>query len=275
MSKIEPQSKEIKEAIANNNLEDLFNSNLWCQRGHLNSDQAIFISNLCKIVQPKYVLETGFATGRSAAVVLSSCTLKNFISLDKDLDYINPFGRKMAAILMGKFQNYQVIEGDSNKLLNPEFYKKNYPLGLDWFTIDGDHSYQGCFHDLESAFIFLNPQGIMIVDDYKSKPPNGVRCRSVNMAVRDFCHCYQEIHKLEWHKNGKGLAILSKFFQLLEKIANLLNLQQAQREGIVKKEQNSTNNLQQRQDISLSKFKEKLHKFKSDLQQIKSKLDLY
>ncbi|NES92530.1 class I SAM-dependent methyltransferase, partial [Okeania sp. SIO2B9] len=192
-------------------------------------DQAIFISNLCKIVQPKYVLETGFATGRSAAVVLSSCSPKTFISLDKNLDYITPFGREMAAILMGKFKDYQIIEGDSNELLNPEFYQTNYSSGLDWFTVDGDHSYQGCLHDLESSLRFLNPQGIVIVDDYKSGPPKGVRCPSVNKAVRDFCSRYPEVHKLEWHNNGKGLAILSKSAKQLEIIANLLQLKQPQK----------------------------------------------
>ncbi|RQH40797.1 hypothetical protein D5R40_16340 [Okeania hirsuta] len=226
---IERKSNTVKEAIANNNLEGLLNSKLWCKKGHLNPDQAIFISNLCKIVQPKYVLETGFATGRSAAVVLSSCSPKTFISLDKNLDYITPFGREMAAILMGKFKDYQIIEGDSNELLNPEFYQTNYSSGLDWFTVDGDHSYQGCLHDLESSLRFLNPQGIVIVDDYKSGPPKGVRCPSVNKAVRDFCSRYPEVHKLEWHNNGKGLAILSKSAKQLEIIANLLQLKQPQK----------------------------------------------
>ena len=225
-SKIEHKSNPVKEAIANNNLENLFDSKLWCKKGHLNPDQAIFISNLCKIIQPKNVLETGFATGRSAAVVLSSCSPKTFISLDKNLDYITPFGREMAAILMGEFQHYQIIEGDSNEFLNPEFYQKNYSPGLDLFTVNGDHSYKGCFHDLESSLPFLNPQGIIIVDDYKSKPPKGVRFPAVNRAVRDFCNRYPEVHKLEWHKNGKGLAILSKSPKQLETITNLLELQQ-------------------------------------------------
>ncbi|MCL2934735.1 MAG: hypothetical protein MGG11_21550, partial [Trichodesmium sp. MAG_R03] len=70
------------------------------------------------------------------------------------------------------------------------------------------------------------PQGIIIVDDYKSKPPKGVRFPAVNRAVRDFCNRYPEVHKLEWHKNGKGLAILSKSPKQLETITNLLELQQ-------------------------------------------------
>ena len=235
-AKIGGKSNPVKEAIANNNLDNLLKSKFWCKKGHLNADQALLISNLCKIVRPKSVLETGFATGRSASVVLSSCTPKTFLSLDKDLDYMAPFGRKMAGILMEEFKNYRVIEGDSNELLNDEFYQQNYPNGLDWFTIDGDHSYKGCLHDLESSFNFLSPQGIAIVDDYKSKPPKGVRFPAVNKAVRDFSDRHREAHKLEWHKDGKGLAILSKSPKILNRIAKLLNIPQPKKKPKAKKD---------------------------------------
>tara|TARA_Y100000310_G_scaffold326998_1_gene392697 strand:+ start:92 stop:355 length:264 start_codon:yes stop_codon:yes gene_type:complete len=61
---------------------------LWCSEGHFNNDQCLFVEGLVKEHQPKYCLETGFCTGRSALAVLnSSDQIKKFTSIDRNFDY--------------------------------------------------------------------------------------------------------------------------------------------------------------------------------------------
>ena len=157
----------------------------WCPRGHFNVDQRTFIMKLAELVQPRSVLETGFCMGRSSASVLCASSSILFISVDIDLDYMKPEGREYAIILQNDFPNCKVIEADSKRLFTQKFIMEQYPEGIDWLTIDGDHSYQGCLADLEVAR-HLNEAGIVIIDDYKSGPPNGVQLPQVTKAVEDF-----------------------------------------------------------------------------------------
>ena len=46
------------------------NTEYWCKRGHFNEDQYNYVRELVKKENPKYCLETGFCTGRSALSVL-------------------------------------------------------------------------------------------------------------------------------------------------------------------------------------------------------------
>ena len=40
------------------------------------------------------------------------------------------------------------------------------PEMLDWIYIDGDHSFEGCYSDLENALKVVKPGGLIIGDDY-------------------------------------------------------------------------------------------------------------
>lgn len=51
---------------------------------------------------------------------------------------------------------------------------------LDWIYIDGDHSYEGCLADLETALTIMKPNGIIFADDYKNSK------QGVQRAVDDF-----------------------------------------------------------------------------------------
>jgi predicted O-methyltransferase YrrM len=194
----------------------------WCARGHFNIDQADFFKKLSEIVKPKFIIETGFCTGRSAASLLTSNkNISKFISIDIDLNYMQPEGKIYASLLMKEFPNFFIIEEDSSKVLNDEFFKNNFPNGIDWATIDGDHSYEGCSRDLTKVSIFLNYNGIIIIDDYKSGPPNGVTITTVTNAVNDFAKQNPNFYKIEWNKKGKGFCIFTKSLDLFQKLKNL------------------------------------------------------
>lgn len=186
----------------------------WCNQGHFNFDQAKLFYHLANKLNPQYVLETGFCTGRSAASILLSCKPKKFISIDINLDYIKPNGRIYAKKLIDTFSCFQIIENGSSQVLTDDFFNQNFPDGIDWATIDGDHSYTGCYFDLKAISKRLNNNGIIIIDDYKSGPPNGVCLPEVTSAVDDFLVKNQNFIKTAWNKEGKGFAILYKSNQL-------------------------------------------------------------
>ncbi len=190
----------------------VYETRLWCARGHLNRDQADKYAEICEQLRPRRVLETGFCTGRSAACVLHhSGKVERMISIDLDLDYKAPYGRRMAAVLAETFPQWRVIEKSSRDILCPDFLVHEFPEGIDLATIDGDHSYEGCMHDLESVAPFMTREGIMMVDDYRSGPPNGTRIDSVTRSVDDFLDRHQGVFVGErWNKSGKGFCIIRR-----------------------------------------------------------------
>jgi len=195
-------------------LKPVYKTSLWCrERGHFNRDQADQIAAICEQVRPRYVVETGFCTGRSSAAVLhnSRSWLKRMVSIDIDLDYKAPHGRRMATLLQDGFPLFQVIESSSREVLPADTFRQSFPDGVDLALIDGDHSYEGCTFDLESLAPMMAPGGVIIVDDYLSGPPNGTRIDSVTSSVDDFLVRHEGGFAGErWNKDGKGFCFIRK-----------------------------------------------------------------
>jgi len=190
----------------------------WSKKGHWNKSQANLVKKLSNIVKPKYALETGFCTGRSAASLLVNSNLEKFISIEINLDYMKPYGRKSASLLQNSFSNYKIIEASSLDILNKSFLDINYPNGLDWVTIDGDHTYDGCLHDLTKVATHLNKNGIIIIDDYDKTWFTTGCSIPVTRAVHDFCKLNNNFYLIECLNNPKGTAILLKSKKLAAKI---------------------------------------------------------
>ncbi len=163
-------------------------TDLWCPVGHFNVDQADKYRELCAALLPQTAIEIGFGTGRSAACVLYHTVghLRKMVSIEQDLDFLSPKGRVMARRLEDRYPTFRVIEGWSRDVLTPEFVRREFPDGIDLATIDGDHTYEGCAFDLGAIVAWLNDGAMMIVDDYRSGPPNGVAFPEVTKCVDDF-----------------------------------------------------------------------------------------
>lgn len=191
----------------------VYETDLWCRRGHFNKDQAIEYSEICVREKPHAVLEIGFCTGRSTACVLynTADSLQRMVSIDINLDYKAPHGRRMARLLKSRFPKWDVIEAASREVLTPAFFQEQFPNGIDLAMIDGDHTYEGCMFDLEVVAPFLNQNGLIVVDDYRSGPPNGARIESVTRSVDDFLHRNSgAIVSTHWNKDGKGFCLMTK-----------------------------------------------------------------
>ena len=99
--------------------------NFGVKKGHFNLDQTSFFAEIVKELQPEYILETGFCTGRSASSILTiSKNLKKIISIDINFDYIKPEGRIYKKKLEDNFENFTTIENNSREILNNNFFKK-------------------------------------------------------------------------------------------------------------------------------------------------------
>ena len=174
---------------------------LWPSRGHLNIDQRNFFIDLLINKNPKYCIETGFCTGRSALTILIAAEPELLISIDKNRQ------KKYIDIIELNFKNFKFIQGHSKNILTKNFLQKEYPYGIDFAFIDGDHSYYGCLHDLNTIYPFLNENSVMLIDDYMSGPPNGISIPDVNHAVQDFIKNFN-LNLDRWYKNGKSFAII-------------------------------------------------------------------
>lgn len=182
----------------------------WPSQGHFNLDQYYFVTELLSNKNIEYAIETGFATGRSALSVLNNCkNIKKFISIDINFGYIT-IGKQMRILLEDTFENYHTIENDSKKVLTADFFASNYPHGIDYALVDGDHSYDGCYGDLELFLPQMRTGGVILIDDYKSHEPNGCSIPAVTKACDDFYEKYSDkIEKNDWNMHGKGFCIFT------------------------------------------------------------------
>ena len=166
--------------------------------------------------KPKAVLETGFATGTSALTMCYASKIVNApeespvkaISVAlQEADY-KAKGLKTQKFLEENF-NFKLIEGRSDEILSADFFKTNYPKGIDFFFVDGGHSYADCLFDMKAGAPFVNKGGYLVVDDYHSKM---CPMPELDAAVDKFT----EDHKAEWDKefiqsaDGKGTCFFKK-----------------------------------------------------------------
>lgn len=182
---------------------------LWFHEGgHLSEVQRDFYIDLLTKLNPKTCLEIGFAGGRHTATMLYSCNPTKAISVDIDLNYHGGLGsvEKIKKI----FNNIEFIEGNSSHLLNEEFFKVNFPKGVDYVLVDGGHSYNEALNDMVNCYPFLSKNGIMIVDDYESSEPIGCPIPDVDNAVKFFANSNNLSYETIKLSDGKGMAIFKK-----------------------------------------------------------------
>ena len=183
----------------------------WGNRpGHLDEIERDFLIDLLDEISPSYCLETGTSTGRSSATILCFAEPKKHISIELNLDgVIGGSSRSHIQNMMTEFSNFRCIEGDSRLILNREFFENEYPNGVDFYFVDGGHTFEVCLSDMELVWPYINEGGIMIVDDYRSGPPGGCHIQSVDDAVHKFAYKHS-LTFARWHGNGKGCATFRK-----------------------------------------------------------------
>tara|TARA_R100001510_G_C7556382_1_gene138148 strand:+ start:98 stop:655 length:558 start_codon:yes stop_codon:yes gene_type:complete len=177
----------------------------WPDKGHFNLDQYNYVKSLVENRNVEYALETGFHTGRSALSILNNCAnLKKMISIDII------FVEDRRELLEENFSSFEGIESDSKVVLTEDFFELNYPDGIDYCLVDGDHSYSGCFIDLVNIFPKMKKGGLILIDDYESGPPEGCNIPEVTKACDDFYEVKKKnLSREKWNKDGKGFCVFT------------------------------------------------------------------
>jgi len=120
---------------------------------------------ICKLCAPNIIAEIGVRAGYSAWSFLQARPKAKYYGFDANNGMHGGQGGKD-----GKFKNwtmnilkeYNVVyqEIDTQKLNILPVQDK-----IDFFHIDGDHSYNGVMHDLELVSKHLSKNGYMLIDD--------------------------------------------------------------------------------------------------------------
>jgi len=138
----------------------------------------IYKTNNCKVI-----VETGVSDGGSGKTLLNSCPGAKYYGYDNwnGADQIREHTAK------SKFKgnpDATLIKVDTNTLTT-------LPENIDLIFVDGDHTTEGCLHDLQLAEKYLSKEGYIITHDM------------------DF-HCVQDAVK-KWYDETKFESMLIKF----------------------------------------------------------------
>jgi len=164
----------------------------------LNSKEGAVLYQICKILKPKIIVETGVAYGISSSHLLLA--LKNnqrgkLYSIDSTF---RPWETKemIGAIIPDNLKNeWNLIFGKSNKKLKETLSDLE---EIDIFFHDSLHTYKNMIFEFETVWPFLRKGGILISDDIIS-----------NNAFKDFCNSKNGI-TVVLGDNNWSLGIIKK-----------------------------------------------------------------
>lgn len=153
------------------------------------------------------VAEIGVRTGYSAHSFLSAIRPSVYVGYDTFGPYGEWRGGKDVAerILHRDFPDVKIhlIQCDSQKMQQCHLGD----VGLKdvgFFHVDGDHSHDGCFHDLRLAWASLRSDGVLLVDDYDW-------VSDVRTAIDRFIYYKaDEIKHREYFKTFRGEMVIVK-----------------------------------------------------------------
>jgi len=131
----------------------------------ISSDSRKFLYLLCRIVQPRNIIETGVAYGLSSLYILSAMNKNNSGNLYSIDSIFRPWQSKemIGAIIPEKLQKrWKLILGKSNLELDKLFNKID---DVEIFIHDSLHTYKNMTFEFDCAINKINKNGIIISDD--------------------------------------------------------------------------------------------------------------
>mgnify|MGYP001609893636 CR=1 FL=1 len=163
---------------------------------------------------PQRVLEIGVRFGYSGIAITSGALAggasspTTYVGLDAEF-----FGGHTRDQDYGLYRS-NAVAAENFKRFRPEadatFYTCDTRRGLpaevtqqqfDFINVDGDHSYEGAYGDLQRVWPLLNPGGLVIVDDTEMV--------DVKRAIEQFRDEHlEELEGFQWYANERGFALL-------------------------------------------------------------------
>lgn len=135
--------------------------------------KAGFIRDIQRIPNIKKILEIGFNAGHSAELFLTTTQCEKLVSFDINS---HPYLKIGAEFIKKKFgDRFTLVEGDS--MIKVPEYATYSNEKFDLIFIDGGHSFECCFSDIQNCSKLAHQETFVLIDDYE---------REVKMAV-DAC----------------------------------------------------------------------------------------
>jgi len=160
---------------------------------HFSLDRRVLMKRICKLVKPKYILETNII-GDRASIFMDSSPLKLiFINHNLTLEQ-KSWGQQS----VNKFTNCLLIKNELRKLLTKKFLEESFPQGISWVALNGGYIDKIQYSDLLLVYKHLKSEGIIILEDCKCD------------FLGDFCRKYDELYKIELVKISFTLLTKSK-----------------------------------------------------------------
>lgn len=170
-------------------------------------------AGIAKKYKSATILEIGVRFGYSGIALTSGALAGGapnpvlYVGLDaeffgghtKDQAYGNYRSNAVAAENFKRFRPGVVTEFHTCDTRNglPECVLKR---TFDLVNVDGDHSYEGAYGDLNRIWPLLNPSGVIIVDD--------TGMAEVHRAICQFRDEHEdELEGFSWHQNERGFGI--------------------------------------------------------------------
>jgi len=158
--------------------------------------------NICKEQNPEYIAEIGIRAGYSAWAFLQACPNAKYIGFDANNGTHGGKGGEDGSFFkwaheLLKGYNYILQELDTQIVSN---------LGLkdiDFFHVDGDHTKEGVYHDLDLAFKAVKKYGLILVDDYDYLHP-------VRVGVNTWLKENEQHIDYEFRKSLRGEVLIWK-----------------------------------------------------------------
>jgi len=139
----------------------------------IEGEQVIQMSNLVREYKPQNILETGFGSGRTTATVIQSCRelpIQKYVNCDKNYSLYCPVSNDFRKIFHDFFPYFKSYEMRSSDLFRSKILRNEFHDGIDWFTVDGDPTYEGSLCELISVLPIMKKNGIIyIVKDRNSR----------------------------------------------------------------------------------------------------------
>lgn len=143
-------------------------------------------------LQPRTIVEIGVRAGYSAFAMLSAAPDAKYLGIDIRTNAHGGLigGHEHAARILERFPNAEFLHADSQEMRVLPWE------GIDLIHIDGDHSYEGCLHDLNLALDSGVTWALVDDTDY---------LRQVRKAVHEYIGERQDV---EWFHDGhRGSAL--------------------------------------------------------------------
>ena len=141
----------------------------------IESNQIVQMSKLIRKKKPQYVFETGFGYGRTMVTMIESCCnhrLLHYVNCDKNYFLYTPISDMIKENISKSCSNIKWYEKRTPEFFQENILKKEFPDGIDWATIDGSPTYEGCLCELFNTFLHMKKGGVIYVVSDRLKLKN-------------------------------------------------------------------------------------------------------